>query len=109
MAFLSTSTAFPGQSNKLRSSLSSSFPRIVGLALFRPKRPGGVLGQETSHTGHVAGRLGAVYFVASANLPHEFVAGSKYDDAEQGQDKSKCRVDVPSAEDDAEVGGIPRE
>lgn len=68
-----------------------------------------IFGRETSHTGQFAGRLGAVYFIASANFPHEFVAGGKNDDAEQGEDKTQCRVDVPSAEDDAEVGGIPRE
>lgn len=85
------------------------FARTIGLAPFHSERPGGGLGRESLHTGHLAGGLGAVYFVASANFPHEFVARGKYDDAEQGEDKTQCRVDVPSAEDDTEVGSIPRE
>lgn len=74
-----------------------------------PEKLGGGLGRETSHTGRLVGGFGAVYFIASTNFPHEFVAGGEHDDAEQGENKTKCRVDVPSAEDDAEVSGIPCE
>ena len=47
--------------------------------------------------------------IATAHLAHELVTGGQAGDGDEGEDEGKGGVDVPLAEDDAEVGGVPCE
>lgn len=48
-------------------------------------------------------------FVAAAGGAEGLVAGGKGDDQEEGDDEGRRGADMPLAEDDAEVGGVPGE
>lgn len=48
-------------------------------------------------------------FVAAGGGAEGFVAGGESDDEEEGDDQAAGRADVPLAEDDAEVLGVPGE
>ncbi len=47
--------------------------------------------------------------VASADLAYELVACGEGGDGEEGEEEGEGGVDVPLAEDDAEVRGVPCE
>lgn len=48
-------------------------------------------------------------FVAAGQRANAFVSGRDGDDANEGKEEGEGGADVPPAEDDTEVGGVPGE
>lgn len=53
--------------------------------------------------------LGEGVFVSAGEGTEGFVADGEEDDGEKGEDEGSGGSNVPLAEDDAEVGGVPGE
>lgn len=75
----------------------------------RPVKNTGTTGGILELTWKFVQVLGVGLLVAPAHLAHDLVAGGQGSDGDEGENEREGGVDVPLAEDDAEVGGVPCE
>jgi hypothetical protein len=72
-------------------------------------RYGGARGKGGRRTGHFLLSLRNPSLVASGHGSYGFISGCQSDDGKEGEDQPGRGADVPPAEDDTQVVGVPGE
>jgi hypothetical protein len=66
-------------------------------------------GEEEELTGCGSDAIIEGFFVASREGTESFVADGEENYSDEREEERGCRANVPLAEDDAEIGGVPSE